>query len=687
MTTLSTGTAGPVGGPLPHARLRPLPADALVLGPRGALGVWQARSSRATLPHCLDALETSGVLDNLRRLLPTDDPLRHEGPYRGFNFADSDAWKTLEAAAWDAGRTGEAPHEDVVRAVVDLAVRVQDPTGYLDSHVQGGAAPSGTPYADLRWGHELYVLGHLLQAGIARSRAQGSDDLLEVGRRWADDVADRLAAGEELVCGHPGIETALVELARHTGDPRYLDAAMRTIALRGHERLGAGPFEPGYHQDAVPVLDAREVTGHAVRQLYLLAGVTDVFLETGDPAWLATLERLWDDAYGRRTYVTGGMGSRHKDESFGDPYELPPDRAYAETCAGIASVQWSWRMLLATGQGRYADELERALYNVVAGATSADGTAFFYSNPLHVREGHDGSSEYSPSGRLPWFACACCPPNLARLVASLGSYVATGGASGGVALHLYADADLDVPDAAGAPGRIEVRTAYPADGTVVVRVPARWRGPLSLRVPGWADAARTTLTLDGEALPVEPVDGYVTVALPGVPSSGVPSQGATGAGTAPDGDGVREVRLVLPLDVRLLAAHPRVDSVRGCVALARGPVVHAVEQVDHPGVAIEDLVLDLDAPVVVGPPVGAGSGAAAPGTDGHAGPATLRGRARVVTGSPTGALYADRGTGARPDVEAGAVVREVELVAVPYATWGNRGEGPMRVWIPAHESV
>lgn len=652
---MTTTARGPVGGRVPHAVWAPLPAGSVTLGTDAGLGAWQAASARATVPHCLDALESSGVLDNLRRLLDEGDPARHDGPYRGFNFADSDAWKTLEAVAWDAGRTGTDPHEDTVRAIVDLARTVQDPTGYLDSHVQGGAAPSGTPYADLRWGHELYVLGHLLQAGIARSRAQGRDDLLTVGRRWADDVVARLVDGEELVCGHPGVETALVELARHTDDPRYLDAAVRMIDLRGHGRLGSGPFEPGYHQDAQPVLASTEVTGHAVRQLYLLAGVTDVYLETGDPAWLTTLERLWEDAYGRRAHVTGGMGSRHKDESFGDPYELPPDRAYAETCAGIASVHWCWRMLLATGQGRYADELERALLNVVAGATSADGTRFFYSNPLHVREGHDGSSEYSPSGRLPWFACACCPPNLARLVASLHHYVATGRQDGTLAVHLYTDADVVLPSAGVAPGtssaRLEIRTRYPDDGTVTVRSVDPWHAPVALRVPGWADPARVRLVVDGEPREAAVVDGYATV--------------------VPGPDGVREILLDLPLDVRAVRAHPRVDAVRGCVALVRGPVVHCVEQVDVPGVALEDVVLDLGSPVRVAGTV-----------DGIDAPVTLRARGLARPAVPDAPLYADARDGAEDGDEHAGTDVVVDLVAVPYALWGERGEGAMRVWLP-----
>ncbi|MCZ2262760.1 glycoside hydrolase family 127 protein [Isoptericola sp. QY 916] len=638
-----------MGGALPAARTRPLPAGAARLEPSGLLGRWQERNAAATVPHCLGALETSGALDNLRRLLDPADPEHHDGPYRGFNFADSDVHKTLEAVAWESARSGAPRHEDEVRRVVGLLRRVQAPSGYLDSHVLGGAAASAEPYADLRWGHELYVLGHLVQAGVARARATGRDDLLDVATAWADDVVSRLDEGEELVCGHPEVESAFVELYRETGDPAYREAARRMLDLRGYGRLGSGPFEPAYHQDATPVRAADEVAGHAVRQLYLLAGVVDLYLETGEDALLAAAARQWDDAHGRRTHVTGGMGSRHKDESFGDPFELPPDRAYAESCAGVASVLWDWRMLLATGEARYADSLEHALLNVVAAATSTDGTAFFYSNPLQVRTGHDGADEYQASGRRGWFACACCPPNLARLVASLHTMVASRDADdGALAVHLYADADLEDGDGS----RVRIRTGYPWDGDVVLTADAPSPVPLALRLPGWADAARTRLEVDGAAVDVAAVldaRGYLRV-----------------------GAGARRVRLSLPMEPRALAAHPHVDAVRGCVALARGPLVHCLEQVDH-GVALEDVTLDLAAGLEVGPAddvLGVG--------------ATLVGSGRATSSAGVPLYRAVDGA-----VEGDAPVAPVDLQvrAVPYAVWGNRGEGPMRVWVPAAASA
>ena len=261
---------------------------------------------------------------------------------------------------------------------------------------------------------------------------------MPIARRFADLIVARVrtrAAGTA-VCGHPEIETALVELYRETGHRLTSTPLANSSLLRGHGLLGEDRFGAAYFQDHVPVVEASEFTGHAVRQLYLLAGVVDVAVETGDDALLAAAERLWESAFGSKTYITGAHGSRHRDEAIGDPFELPPDRAYAETCAAIGSFQWNWRMLLATGGHRYAEEMERVLYNAIAGATALDGRHFFYSNPLHLRTGHDNGGEEAPSQRLPWYTCACCPPNLARLMASVHCYLATTD-DDGLQIHQY----------------------------------------------------------------------------------------------------------------------------------------------------------------------------------------------------------------------------------------------------------
>jgi len=625
--TIVSAAAGPAA-PTTGA-LRPLGLGAVTLDPDGLLGAWQQRNAEATLPHCVEQLEATGTTDNLRRIVGESDA----PAFRGMWFADSDVHKTLEAAAWELARRPDDRLAEFVEATTALLERVQDPDGYLNSYFQGDHRDR--QWAEPVWSHELYCAGHLIQAAVAASRSgtAAGTRLLAVARRFADLLVERYGAGGsagEAVCGHPEIETALVELYRTTGHRPYLDLAARFVDLRGRGLLGDDPkFGPQYYQDHAPVREATEVTGHAVRQLYLLAGVVDVAVETGDTSLLDAAVRLWESAFGTKTYLTGAHGSRHRDEAFGDPYELPPDRAYAETCAAIASFSWNWRMLLATGGHRYADELERVLYNGIACSTSLDGRHFFYSNPLQLRTGHDGSHEDAPSQRLPWYSCACCPPNLARLVASLQAYTATV-TDAGVQLHLYAAGTIATPH-----GTVAVATDYPWDGRVTLTVTPSDPGSvwtLALRIPGWCTAA----TLDGA-----PVGGeYAEVTRAWQP-----------------GD---TVVLELAMPPRLVTGHPRVDAVRGCAALLRGPLVYCLEQTDLPDdVLVDDVTLDLDAPVEAGP------------GDGATVVLTARGSHHPAGGAP---LYAP------PGRVAGTPVR---LTAVPYFRWANREPGAMRVWIPA----
>jgi DUF1680 family protein len=430
-------------------------------------------------------------------------------------------------------------------------------------------------------------------------------------------------------------------LFRHTGHRPDLATAQRFIALRGHGLLGDGQFGAAYYQDHVPVADSREFTGHAVRQLYLLAGVVDVAAETGDEALLSAAERLWTSAFSTKTYVTGGHGSRHRDESIGDAFELPPDRAYAETCAAIGSFQWNWRMLLATGEHRYAEEMERVLYNAIAGATALDGRHFFYSNPLHLRTGHDFGGEDAPSQRLPWYACACCPPNLARLMGSLHCYLATTDDSG-LQIHQYAAGTIDAGQY-----HVEIATDYPWQGAVRLTVQSNDDRPwsLSLRVPAWC--TRSTVLIDGISADDPIVDGYLRL-------------------TRVWSGQIVELRLDMP--ARMIAPHPRIDAIRGCVALARGPLVYGIEQADTPaGLVVEDIT--LDARVL-------------PHVDDRGPNAAIR---VVLTGHGRGHKRLHRPLYHALDHSDGIEANATELPvrAVPYFLWGNRQAGAMRVWIPA----
>jgi DUF1680 family protein len=619
-------------------RLEPLDYGAAALDGDGFLGRWQALNRSATIDHCIARLESSGNLENLRRLRSPGD-----GGFQGKWFADSDVYKVLEAIGWETGRAGDAGWTAFVDETAAVLRDVQEEDGYLNSYIQGGQPERR--WRELEWSHELYCAGHLIQGAVALARGAGRDDVLDVARRFADLAVERFGDddGEPGLDGHPEIETALVELYRHTGDDRYLALASRMIERRGHGLLGPGHFGSQYLQDHLPVREATEPIGHAVRQLYLAAGVTDVYLETGDATLLAAMEALWRRAVAEKTYVTGAHGSRHRDEAFGDPYELPPDRAYGETCAAIASFHWNWRLLLATGRARYADEMERTLYNAIAVSTSVDGCHFTYSNPLQLREGHDGSDEDAPSERLPWFSCACCPPNLARLVASLQHYVASRDADG-VQVHLYTPGRIEAHAPDGGAVTLSVATRYPWDGRIAIDVEAgaaEWT--LGLRVPAWCDGA--SLTVDGRPADATADEtGYVRLRR--------------------EWSGTSRVLLELPMPVRVLHPHPRIDAVRGCVALARGPLVYCIEQADHPGdVPVEDLRLDPDAPPQPS------AGLAGLGVE-----VSLSGPA-VLQASPAAELYSTRPITA-------AASRPAALTAVPYFRWGNRGPNAMRVWIP-----
>ena len=620
----------PIHGPVhptdaADVALRPLCLDDVTFAPDSLLGAWQRRNAAATLPHCVGQLDTFGAIDNLRRVTGEVG-----GDFQNMWFADSDVYKTLEAAAWQLGHT---PDDARLRAFLDttaaLLAKAQDDDGYLNSYFT--VVQPEKRWQELAWSHELYCAGHLVQAAVAAARTGASAEVVTVARRFADLIVERFSEVDG-VDGHPEIETSLVELYRVTGHRPYLDMAERFIDLRGRGLLGGARFGSTYLQDHVPVRRAEAVAGHVVRQLYLLMGMVDVAVETHDDELLDAARRLWDDAFGAKTYVTGAQGSRHRDEAFGDPYELPPDRAYGETCAAIASFQWNWRMLLATGGVRYADEMERVLYNVIAGSTAEDGTHFFYSNPLHLRTGHDGSDEDAPSGRLPWYSCACCPPNLARLVASLSGHAITTTHSG-LQVHLSSSGDIETT-VNGSPVRIAVRTGYPWDGRVELTVTADSPLTLALRIPSWC--AAEDVRLDGEPVVID--GGYLRVRR--------------------NWCGGPRMVLDLPMPARVVRPHPRIDAVRGCVTLARGPLVYCLEQADLPGgVALEDVRIDPAAPIAVE----TGS------------PVTLT-AAGTVEAPVSDELYPARPGETRAE--------PITFTAVPYFLWGNRKPGPMRVWIP-----
>jgi len=593
-------------------------------------GLWAERiraNRERTIPHGARQLDRAGNLQDLRLAAGAPGAYKALGVMfdQPFPFLDSDVYKWLEAVGWELGRAPDAALARVADDVIALVAAAQRSDGYINSFVQ--VIAPGREYRDLQWGHELYCYGHLIQAAVAWHRALDDQRLLEVAIRAVGSVERELgASGREGIDGHPGFEMALVELYRSVGERRFLDLAKRMLDLRGHGLLGAARFGAAYWQDHAAVAAAESVAGHAVRQLYLDCGAVDVATELGDDAMLGAVHRRWRDMVATRMYLTGGLGSRHRDEAFGDPHELPPDRAYAETCAAIASVMLAWRLLLATGDPECANVIDRTMLNGVLPGLSLDGVRFFYVNPLQRRT-HRAAEEPATGERQSWYACACCPPNLMRALSTWEQYLATRDHDG-IQLHQYATGSVSL-DLDGDRVGLAIETGYPWQGTVTITVtesPARpWT--LSLRVPAWC----RTASIDGR-----PVDA-----------------GASARETRAwrPGD---SIVFAMEMPPRITDPDPRVDAVRGCVALERGPVVYCIESADLPsGVEVEDLELDTGAPLqsVDRPDIAAGL----VGLNAHA-------------------------------VRSDDAAQSVDLKAVPYFAWANRSQGSMRVWVPRHDA-
>jgi hypothetical protein len=598
-------------------------------------GFWSQRQTnnhQTSLRHAFHKLEASGNFNNLKLVTGSG-----QGAYRQPVFMDSDIYKWLEAVSYELDNCPDPELEAMANQAIDLLAAAQQEDGYLNSYFQ--VVEPEKKWTELAMGHELYCAGHLFEAAVAHHRATGQTKLLDIACRFADHIDSIFGPDKgDAVPGHPEIELALVELFRETGEQRYLDLAGFFIDQRGQGKMkGKTPFEAGYHQDRVPVREATVVEGHAVRQLYLAAGIADVYLETGEQALLDVSHRLWRDMTAHKMHLTGGFGARHRGESFGDAYELPSDRCYCETCAAIAAMMWNWRMLLITGEARYADLLERSLYNSFLSGISLDGQRYFYVNPLLSRGGIE---------RPEWYGCACCPPNVMRQIAMLAHYVATAG-KGGLQLHQYIATTIEASLDGQRPIKVQLDTNYPWEGQVKLTIEETDGSPweLALRIPGWCQEA--TIQVGDEIIDVSASRGeYARI------------QRVWQSGDV--------VLLNLPLQPRIIEPHPRIDALRGSVAIERGPLVYCLEEVDQPA---EANLLDV---------------CIAPET-----PLQARWREDLLGGvvviEAQGAV-ADMSSWARELYRAMAAEslaqQEVKLMAVPYYAWANRGPGTMRVWIP-----
>jgi uncharacterized protein len=573
-------------------------------------------------------------------------------------FWDSDTAKWIEAASYALGVAPDPVLQKRVDAVVRRYVRAQQHDGYLNSYFQR-VAPDKR-WSNLRDMHELYCAGHLMEAAVARYAACGQDDLLRTLCRYADHIGAVFGTGagrKRGYPGHPEIELALVRLYRATGCKRYLDLAAYFVNERGRypyyydrEAVARGEAPSSAtrgeaydtYQAHLPVRRQRTADGHAVRACYLYAGMADVAAETGDVSLKAACRRLWRNIVTRRMYVTGGIGSTHVGERFTVDYDLPDEDAYAETCAAIALVFFAQRMLNLEMDAAIGDVLETALYNGVAAGVSRDGQRFFYANRLAVypavMERRIGGHHFS-SFRQAWFGCACCPPNIARLYASLGAYVASTAAER-VALHLYAAGEIEAP-VSGGTVRLAVRTDYPWDGRVSITVtPGQVkRFTLCLRLPGWC--ARPALRINGRRQPLasQVRSGYACIDR--------------------DWRAGDQVDLDLPMRVERVEAHPSVRQAAGRIALRRGPIVYCLEACDN-GADLADIAVPRQASI------------AAEKSSLLGGCVVLRGRAERRSRA---------GWEKRLYRAARSAREEVAFQAVPYCLWDNRKQGEMRVWL------
>lgn len=632
----------------PNAAHRPVPIDHVTF----ADDFWAPKlqlNRQRTIPGQFEFLEETGRLDNFRRVAGTWD-----GPFTGLYFNDSDVYKWLEAASWALVGASEREREqltDMIDTVIGIVAAAQHDDGYLNTYFS--KEREHERWSNLKDLHELYCAGHLIQAAVAHNRVTGETSLLDVATRFADLICDVFGPARdgkrEETDGHPEIEMALVELYRLTGNRRYLDQAMFFVDVRGRGTIGGS----AYHQDATPLRQQSEMVGHAVRAVYLNAGAADILAEERDSALRSALDAMWENMTTRRSYISGGIGSRWEGEAFGEDFELPNDRAYAESCAAIGSVMWAWRMMLleAADDTRWADAIEHTLYNAMLPGLSLDGEQYFYQNPLE----NDGSHR-----RQPWFGCACCPPNIARMLAMLPGMVATvttrravgeelGHLHDTIWLHLIAAGTVRVELPSGGRITLEVRTRYPWDGEIEIEVTELEEAgnlTLNVRVPGWTSDASGEI--NGEPL---------------LPAETAPGQYATLNRVWSVGD---VVRLRLPMRIRRMEAHPRVTNDAGRVALLRGPLLYCAEAADNPRGDVRDLVLgnarDLHPgwrPDVLGGCVMiSGTAELAPPDAGWA-----------------GTLYRELSS------DRSEVRETVQLQAIPYHLWANRGRGSMTVWL------
>ena len=623
----------------PYAKLHGVPVHAVTIEE----GFWYKRRKtnvEKSIPTMREELESHGRMNNFRRLVG-----KSSAPQIGPYFSDSDIYKWIDAVGW-ALQSGDRPElHRITDSMIHDVVAIQEPGGYLNTYYQGDRASLRMSQHDQEVGHEMYCLGHMIQGAIAYYRATGDTTLLDAGMKMVDGfVIPNYGPGpnqKPIISGHPEIEMALIELYRTTGKKQYVDLAGHI--LHGDDRWKIDPHRIVYMFCGVPFTTRTKLEGHAVRAMYACCGATDYYLETGDPAYWKTLNTLWEDLTRRQMYVTGGVGARAQWEAFGDPYELPNAQAYGESCAAIGNLMWNWRMLAASGEAKFADVVERALYNGINSGMSLDGTTYCYRNPL----------AFDPSSgdkiRNPWYDVTCCPPNIERTFSSLpGLFYST--SKDGLYVHLYDNSLLDWHLEDGTPIKVQQRTNYPWEGEVRMTVtPANAREfTLYVRIPWWAEAA--SVAVNGKAQSGARAGEYLAMRRNWKP-----------------GD---VVSLNFPMTTEVLAANPRVAENRGRVAVRRGPIIYCMEEIDQPnGVSLADVSLALDSK-------SGGEFQSEYKPDLLDGIVVLHHRGGVLeTSSATESLYG-------PVSLATPKTRQENTTFIPYYVWANRQSCAMEVWVP-----
>jgi DUF1680 family protein len=570
----------------------------------------------ATIEANLHQCEITGRIKNFAvagKLVP--------GQHEGELYNDSDVYKVIEGIAYALSSDRDPELERRTDAIIDQIAAAQQPDGYLNTYWT--LVKPKERWQHLEYSHELYCAGHLFEAAVAYYQATGKRKLLDVAIRFADYIDSVFGPDKRWnVPGHEEIELALVKLYRVTNEKRYLNLARFFLDARG--RADKRRLFGEYAQDHKPVREQTEVTGHAVRAMYLYCGMADVGSLTGDAGLLGALDRIWHDVVDRKMYVTGGIGPSARNEGFTVPYDLPNDSAYCETCAAIGMALWNHRMFLLSGDGKYADVLEREVYNGLLSGVSMDGDHFFYVNPLGSKGHHH---------RVPWFGCSCCPTNIVRYVPGMGERVYAHRGNG-VWTVLYMGSTATVP-LEGGKVKLTQETEYPWKGEVTIKVEPEksFAFDLHLRIPGWCKET-PSITVNGEKIKASLDRGYVRVGR-----------------TWQAGD---VVRLELPMPVERVHADPHVRADVGRVALQRGPVVYCLEGVDNDG-HVRNLCLPPEAKL-----------SAAYEKDLLRGVVVVRGEAESVFRGKDDKVPTQR----------------VRFQAVPYSTWDNRKPGEMVVWLP-----